>query len=139
MTEKLTKLLNKLESASTFSLDDRKELQSVLWADKKIYIADIESFELEQLKFITHNRAYNILKDRDFKILLGMSENDYHDKGTKLILKKNFNDALKFTKLSNPDLAYYEYGNILYVVLVQPHERFVVIYTNTPLNSYANK
>jgi hypothetical protein len=139
MTEKLTELLNKLNSADIFSEDDRNELQKCLWTDKKIYIVDIEIFELEQLRFITHNKEYNVLEDRDFKKLLGMTKSDYHNKKFKQILKKDFKDILQFTGLSNPDLAYYEYKNNLYVVLVQPHQRIIVIYTNTPLNSYANE
>ena len=137
MQDRLKEVLNKLQNNEDFILEDKLELQALLWRIKKVYVFDIEYFTTEQLRVITNNYEYRLLEDKDFKELLNMDRNYFHNK-IKVILKKDFKDILSKSKIDNPDFAYYEYEKELYIVMVQPKDKSIVIYTNTPLNFYAN-
>ena len=140
MQERLKEVLNKLQNSNEFILEDKIELQALLRITKKIYIFEIEHFEIEQLRIITTNYSYKLLEKKDFIELLGVDINYFHDY-VKIRFIKDFKkilDEFKDFKMDNPDIGYYQYREVLYVVLVQPKTKSVVIYTNTPLNCYAN-
>lgn len=137
MAERLNELLSKLHNSDDFTTQDKSELQNLLRITKKIGIFEIEHFKIEQLRIITKNYKYKLLEKKDFIELLNVDINYFHDY-VKIKFKKGFKDILEEFNMNNPDIGYYEYQEILYVVLVQPKTKSVVIYTNTPLNYYAN-